>query len=215
MAVHIRHKVNTRIDGLKRANRYLEEELGKAGVRIGRHVQGKVRQKQRIDTGQERNRTLWQSRSRGANLRVSIYNTVVQGLVDETGATWTGTMPPSHKGSKLYNWVLRKGIASRLGGGQRRALAAFVRAESRRAGASRSDSIQAGRQAAAEATSDRDKEVLRTTFLIARAIARRGLPRPGDPLRKPFEDTRREERPAIIAMVNNAVFRSVKRVNQT
>lgn len=213
MAVRIVHKVNTRIDGLKKGNVYLAEELRKAGVKIGTHVQARVRDKQRIDTGQERKRTLWKATQRGSNLRVSIFNTVVQALVDETGAKWEGTMPPSHKGSKLYAWVLRKGIASRLGGGQRRAIAARVRADTRRAGGSAIEALLAGRAAARETTDSQDKQALRVTFLIARAIARRGLPRPGDRLRKPFEVTRKEERPRIIGIVNNAVFQSVKRMN--
>lgn len=180
MAVPIRHKVNVKIDGLKRGNRYLNQELAKAGKRIGTHLQGKVREKQRVDTGQERKRTLWRSRAKNSHLTVTVYNTVVQALVDETGARWRGTQPPSHPGSKLYAWVERKGLTSRTEG----------------------------------TTPTVGDETARVAFLVARAIGRRGLPRPGDQLRKPFETTRKEERRAVLAMVDNAIFQSVKRMNQ-
>lgn len=214
MAVRIVHKINSKIDGLKKGNIYLSEELRKAGQKIGLHLQGKVRDKQRIDTGQERRRTLFRVRqTRAALLQVSVYNTVVQALVDETGAVWSGTQPPSHAGSKLYRWVQRKGIATRASGSERRAAANTVRRTARAEGASKAEALAFGRSAA-KAVSDRaDKQILRTTFLIARAIGRRGLPRPGDPLRKPFEVTRKEERPRVLAMVNNAIFQSVKRMN--
>lgn len=215
MAVRIVHKVNVNTRGLKRGSIYIEEELRRAGVTIGSHLTGKVRAKQRIDTGQERKRTLWKSKARGSSLVVSVYNTVVQALVDETGARWRGTMPPSHKGSKLYAWVLRKGLATGLMGGQRRAIAARVRADTRRAGGSPLEALTAGRAAAKETSDSQDKQALRVTFLIARAIARRGLPRPGDPLRKPFEVTRKEERPKIVSIINAAFAKSVRRMNQT
>lgn len=213
MAVKIIHKVRVDTSGLKRGKQYIQEELSKAGVTIGSYVTGKVRAKQRVDTGQERKRTQWKSKAVGSNLRVSIFNTVVQALVDETGATWKGSQPPSHKGSKLYAWVLRKGIASRLGGGQRRAIAARVRADTRRAGGTQEEALFAGRAAAAETSASQDKQVLRVTFLIARAIGRRGLPRPGDPLRKPFEVTRKQERPKIEGIIQAAFAKSVRRMN--
>jgi hypothetical protein len=213
MAVPIKHTVKVDTTGLKRGKQFIQEELAKAGVTIGTHLTGKVRAKQRIDTGAERKGTQWKSRAVGSSLRVNVSNRLVQALVDETGARWSGSMPPFHAGSKLYKWVIRKGIASRLSGGQRRAVSARVRSNSRRAGASREESIAAGRQAVQETEAGREANIRSVTFLIARAISRRGLPRPGDPLRRPFEVTRNEERPFIVRTVNAAFARSVRRIN--
>lgn len=213
MAVRIVNKINVRIDGLRRANIFLAEELGKAGEKIGRHLQGKVRGKQRIDTGQERRRTLYKVNARGTNLTVSVYNTAVQALVDETGAKWRGRMPPYQRGSKLFAWVVRKGIARSFSGSERRYIASFYRTEARKAGAGKAEAKQAGRSGLKDALGEQDRQAESVSFLIARAISRRGLPRPGDPLRKPFETTRKEERPAVFAFVDAAVIRSVNRVN--
>ncbi len=213
--VQIIHKVNVKADGLKRGNFFLTEELGKAGNRIGKYLQDRVREKQRIDTGQERKRTLYRvKQSRQLPLQVSVYNTVVQGLVDETGATWRGKMPPYRKGSKLFAWVMRKGIARSFDPNERRYIATYHRTEARRAGADKETARQAGRAALKDALNEQDRLAESVTFLVARAISRRGLPRPGDPLRKPFETTRKAERPKIVAMVNAAIFASVKRMNE-
>ncbi len=214
MAVRIVHKVNVKTDGLKRSNVFLRDELSKAGVQIGQHLQRSVRAKQRIDTGEERRRTLFRSRMSGAtNLSVSVFNTVVQALVDETGARWVGSMPPSHPGSKLFGWVSRKGFVPRIGRAARRNIRAFASADARRAGADRAGRAAAAREAVGAAMSRREREIAGIAFLIARSIARRGLPRPGDVLRKPFETTRKEERRRVEAMVEGAIFRSVKRIN--
>lgn len=209
----ITHKVKVDTTGLKRGKQYIQEELAKAGVTIGSHLTGRVRAKMRVDTGAERRGTKWVSRAVGSSLRVVVSNNLVQAAVDETGAKWSGSMPPYQPGSRLYRWVIRKGIASRLGGGQRRAISARIRSESRRAGASREEAIAAGRQAVQETEAGREANIRSVTFLIARSIARRGLPRSGDALRRPFEVTRNEERPFIIRTVNAAFAKSVRRIN--
>lgn len=214
MPVRIRQKVNISIPGVKSGVMILSDELGKAGPIIGRHLQAKVREKQRLDTGEERRNTLWRSRVRGTNLLVSTYNTKVQALVDETGARWRGTMPPSHPGSKLFSWVSRKGLAPKIGPAARRNIRAFAREDARRAGAGRAGQNRAANEAVEAALGGRDKEVARVAFAVARSIARRGLPRPGDPLRKPFEATRKEERPAIVRMVRAAVSNAATRINK-
>lgn len=196
--IPIRHKVNVRAPGLKRANEFLRVEVAKSLRTAGGLLQRKVREKQRVDTGQERRRTLV---SGVKNLRrgigISVYNTVIQGLVDETGATWSGGQPPSHPGSKLYKWVQRKGIANRMQPGARAAV--------RQA---------AGGRAAANASKRLASNLRSVTFLIARAIGRRGLPRPGDPLRKPFEVTRREQARNVTLLINAGVQRAVQRANK-
>lgn len=213
MPVPIRHKVNVEIPGLKQANRYLKEELFRAADRIGKRLQDKVRSRQRKDTGQERARTLYKvySRKGGFNVFLSVYNTSIQGAVDETGAI--PHFPPYRIGSRLYHWVLRKGLADRLGGGQRRAIAAYVRAEARASGATPEEAKQAGRQAAKETSDSFDKRAQGVAFVVARAISRRGLPRPGDPLRKPFETTRNDSVQMINTIFNFATLIAVKRVN--
>jgi hypothetical protein len=101
---------------------------------------------------------------------LSVYNTVVQALVDETGAR--PHFPPYRKGSKLFAWVSRKGLGGRkLLTSQARAIGQLL-----------------GKGAVKQINLDVDKQTERVSFLIARAISRRGLPRPGDPLRAPFKD---------------------------
>lgn len=171
--VKIRHKINVDTPGLNNANHYLEEELKRAGDKVGSRLQTLVRQKQRIDTGQERRRTQYKviSRRGELNVKVSVYNTVVQALVDETGAK--PHFPPYKQGSKLYGWVLRKGLASE----------------------------------------DNPKKAQAVSFLVARAISRRGLPAPNDPLRKPFETTRKDADNMVRTIFNFATLKAVKRVN--
>lgn len=213
MAVRIVQKINVRIPGLKKGVEYLADELRRAGNRIGPYLQAKVRIKQRLDTGQERRRTVYRVGGRGTNVTISVYNTVVQALVDETGAKWGGSMPPYRAGSKLFAWVLRKGIARSFSGSERKYIATFYRTQARRAGAGQEEARQAGRAGLKDALNEQDRQAERVSFLIARSISRRGLPRPGDPLRKPFETTRKEERGAVIAMTNAAVVRAVNRMN--
>lgn len=214
LPVHIVHKVNVKTPGLGKGIKILREELLKAGRRIGPYVQGKVRAKQRIDTGQERRRTVYKvTQTSRVPLLVSINNTVVQALVDETGAKWGGKMPPYQIGSKLFSWVQRKGLARSFSGRERKYIASFGRKAARDAGASREEAKAEGRAYLKEAVDTAEKQAERVSFLVARSIARRGLPRPGDPLRKPFEVTRKEERPRIVGMIDAAVARAANRIN--
>lgn len=217
MPVNIRHKVNVEIPGLKKLNVYLAGELRGAAFKVGYKLQEDVRAIQRKDTGQERARTVFRvtSRSGGLNVLLRVYNDTIQGNVDETGAK--PHFPPYKAGSKLYQWVLRKGLAegskTRLGGQQRRAISARVRADARAGGASRAEATLAGRQAVKDTAARLDKQVESVSFLIARAISRRGLPRPGDPLRKPFETVRRKSDNMIRTIFNFATLKAVKRAN--
>lgn len=217
MPVIVRQKVNVKIPGLKKLNPYLGEELKRAAYHVGDRLQELVRGKQRIDTGQERRRTVYKvtSRKGGLNVLLSVYNTSIQGAVDETGAK--PHFPPYRRGSKLFAWVIRKGLAvrerNRLGGGQSRAISARVRADARRAGATREEAKEAGRQAVRETVERFYKQAESVSFMIARSISRRGLPRPGDPLRKPFETTRKQADNMIRTIFNFATLKAVKRVN--
>lgn len=206
-------KVNVKIPGLKKGAGILREELGKAGPIIGVHVRDAVRGKQRIDTGEERRRTIYRVEQKTSLLTINVFNTVVQALVDETGAKWSDRMPPYKEGSKLFAWVVRKGIARTFSGRERKFIAGFHRTDALRAGASKEQAKQAGRAGLKDALDEQNRLVEQTTFLIARSIQRRGLPRPGDALRKPFETTRKEERPYIFATVNGAVEAAVNRIN--
>lgn len=217
MPVSIRHKVNVEIPGLKKANPYLAEELKRAAYHLGDHLQASIRSIQRKDTGAERRATVYRvtTRKGGINVLLRVYNDTIQGAVDETGAK--PHFPPYKQGSKLFGWVLRKGLAetskTRLGGGQRRAIAARVAADARRQGATKQEATQAGRDAVKATANRLDKQAESISFLIARSISRRGLPRPGDPLRKPFETVRKKSTATIKTIFNFATLKAVKRVN--
>lgn len=167
------YKVRVNTPGIDQAPEiysfYIERHLEK----LGEELVGDVRREQRKDTGQERERTRYAITRRvrgGLTFRLSVYNTVVQALVDETGAR--PHFPPYRKGSKLFAWVSRKGLGGRkLLTSQARAIGQLL-----------------GKGAVKQINLDVDKQTERVSFLIARAISRRGLPRPGDPLRAPFKD---------------------------
>lgn len=211
--VDIVQKVNVKIPGLKAGVEILNQELRFAGSRIAVYVQGKVRDKQRNDTGEERRRTVYRISQAGSFLSVSVFNTVVQGLVDETGAVFKDKMPPWRAGSNLYAWVQRKGISRSYDPRERRYIASFYRTEARRAGASQEEALHAGRAGLKDAVDEEVRKAESTTFAIAKSIQRRGLPRPGDALRKPFETTRKQERANIFRMVEVAVQNAATRIN--
>lgn len=214
MPVKVTRRVNVKIPGLKNANQYLAEELRRAAFHIGDRLQESIRAKQRIDTGQERRRTVYDVKVKGkGNLNVSlrVYNTVIQALVDEFGAK--PHFPPYKKGSKLYGWVIRKGLAARLTPSARAAVKRAVVKGAKEAGAFKNEARIIGKFAADRAAARADKKIEGVAFAIAKSISRRGLPRKGDPLRKPFDTTRKQSINMINTIFNFAVLKAVKRVN--
>lgn len=213
--VQIRHKVNIVTPGLKALPEILIAEYFTASRHTGEYLRGKVRAKQRIDTGQERRRTDFRiKQSKRGNFVVSVSNTVVQALVDETGATWRSKIPPWRAGSKLFRWAQRKGLVRSLGGGQAKAIASFVRKQARADGANKQEARQAGRDAVKDTESRINAGAEWQVHKLAVRIAERGLPRPGDPLRKPFETTRKQEAKVVRELYISATQRAIKKSNQ-
>lgn len=221
MPVGFRYPIRVSAPGLKEAPEiygfYIERHLHK----LGDDLRADVREEQRKDTGQERERTRIKVTSRrGGMLRsLSIYNTSIQAAVDETGAR--PHFPPYKQGTKLYGWVQRHNIGGGvLLGSQRRGIAAQGRASTRAELRGRFNEdlrklfIRAGGQAAVAATQARlDKQTERVSFLIARAQSRRGLPRPGDALRAPFKDVEARRRQYIRGSFALPFALATKRVN--
>ena len=213
MPVNIRHKVNVTIPGLKKANSYLSQELNRAAFKVGDRLQELVRKKQRIDTGEERRRTLYRvtSRKGGLNVLLSVYNTSIQGNVDETGAK--PHFPPYKQGSKLFAWVSRKGLANTRSRDTINARAKATRARVRESGGDNEARKAAGAFRRGRDAQINARRIESVAFLVARAISRRGLPRPGDALRQPFEKTRAESENMIRTIFQFATLKAVKKVN--
>ena len=213
MPEDVRFKLNVSIPGIEAGDDILAQEFNRAGLKTARHLQSKIREKARLDTGEERRNTLYKVLTRKTVTMVSVYNRKIQAFVDETGAIFNGKLPPWREGSKLFGWVERKGFVEPVLGSQTRAIAAFVRAEALRSGASREEAKLLGRQTVRDAETSRKRQLESTSFLIARAIARRGLPRPGDPLRKPYETTRDQERGTVQRFFQFAADTAANRIN--
>jgi hypothetical protein len=179
--IYIGYKVKVSVPGIDQAPEiyafYIERHLEK----LGDALREEIRSEQRRATGAEQAATRYKviNRGRGAGLsfRLTVFNEKVQALVDETGAK--PHFPPYKIGSSLWRWVKLKGLGQDISKGERRYLSPR---EARGVGR-----IQ-GKGAAAEHRALVDKQIERVSFVIARAISRRGLPRPGDPLRAPFKD---------------------------
>jgi hypothetical protein len=186
------------IPGLSAAQAILTNEMQAVGQKIGKEGVRRITRIQRIASGEERRRTKFRVVTRKGQLNVELYNTVIQAAVDETGAK--PHFPPYKAGSPLFRWVSRKGLASRPSRQTRQAASRGLRG------------VEA-RVAANQDAANRVKQIERISFLIARAISRRGLPRPGDKLRKPFETVRRGFDAYATGEIAKATTRAVNRIN--
>lgn len=176
--IETRLKVKVETPGLLRGAEIYAEEYVRTFQHVLRTLQNDVRELQREDTGDERERTKTRiiTRGRGGFIIVgNVFNTSIQAAVDETGAK--PHFPPWRKGSKLFRWVQRKGMGQDITKGEARYL-------STREARSVGQFLGAG--AVKEHNLDVDKQVERVSFKIALKQSRRGLPRPGDVLRQPF-----------------------------
>lgn len=200
----VRYNARVRLDikGIEIAPEVLRRELKVHAKQMGAILQARVREVQRVDTGRERRAT--KVRVRGgysSSLVLSVYNDIVQGLVDETGAV--KHFPPWRRGSSLFRWVERKGMgpAAIPKGGAR----AFNQAN--------------GRGAAKKYRDSRIDEIERISLRIARRQAglipgkRGGLPRPGDRLREPFKTTAKAQRNYIYNSWGEPVDRAISFIN--
>lgn len=199
MPVKIKTIIKPDIPGLKSAEGILAQEYAKAGLTIGEEGIKRVRKLQRIDTGQERRRTAYRIASRKTQINVELYNTSIQAAVDETGAK--AHFPPYKAGSNLFRWVSRKGLAPKPTRQTRQEASRGLRGVEAR--------VTANKDAAR-----RVKQIESISFLIARAISRRGLPRPGDPLRSPFATVSKTFGAYSRKVIDRATFQAVSRINK-
>lgn len=208
-------QVRVRVDvpGLLAAERMLAAEFARAAQKVGEELQSRIRPKQSHDTGQNRRRTQIKVVSRtGARVSVSVYNTTIQANVDETGAK--PHFPPFKIGSKLFRWVQRKGISSRITSSARASARRFGQTAARAAGANNDDARAAGRAASNRAAMSADKKTQSIAFLIARAQSRRGLPRPGVAIKQPFAIVARQSVNFVQRSFDFAAALAVVRINR-
>lgn len=185
---------------LREAETVFAQEVGAAFTQLGRDLAERVRSKMREDTGAEKRNV--RSRVTGSGFRKAlvVYGDKAQTHVDEYGRRAGAKMPPWRRGSVLFKWVGRKGIgageiAAAREQGQRRSLR-------RRPGISQAGFDRAGARGA-------NKVQERISFLIARKIARRGIP-----AGKPFERTKQESAQLIRAAADGAISKGVERLNR-
>lgn len=196
--IYIGYKVKADVPGIDQAPEvyafYIRRHLDK----LGDALREEIRSEQRQDTGQERSRTQYKVTTirGGMSFRLLVFNSVVQALVDETGAR--PHFPPYRKGSKLYAWVRRHGLADETqvsfttGGHTQPVL---------------------DRKGAPKVIKAEPDEIERVSFLVARAISRRGLPRPGDVLRAPFKDVYSNRRDLIARSFTTPFALATARIN--
>lgn len=196
MAVPILNRVNIYIPGLERGSILLALALRTEAERQATRLEGQVKIRQRMATGEERRKTTSRITQKETYLKLRVYNPSIQAAVDETGAV--PHFPPYKRGSKLFKWVERKGLGGHV----------LTIAQARGLGQ------HLGKGAAKEYRDEQARITERVSFLIARAQSRRGLPRPGDPLRKPFEATTISERRNIYEGFKAAIYRGVNSINK-
>lgn len=209
-----RVKVAVKIDapGLLSAEAILAQELAGAGKVVGGEGVKRVQRLQRKDTGEEQRRTRYKVVNRKTQLNVELYNTSIQGAIDETGAK--PHFPPFKAGSSLFRWVSRKGLAMRPGRGLRQAAASAFRARTSELNLSRQERTIGGRVAANRAAANAVKRIEGISFAIAKAQSRRGLPRPGDPLRRPFETVSKPFGAYSTRVFDGAARKATARINR-
>jgi hypothetical protein len=206
----VKYKIKKNTPGLDKANAILSQEYLKAAEKIGIEGVRQIRLLQRIDTGKERARTSYRIKNLITQVNIEFYNTIIQAAVDETGTV--PHFPPYKAGSDLFRWVLRKGFKPTPK--QSRGTATRIgRAQAKAAGLDKGSVKVAGRVAANRAADRAVKEIESISFLIARAISRRGLPRPGDPIRKPFGTFLRKAPNFSYLTFNAATGKGVSRIN--
>jgi hypothetical protein len=199
----IRYSTKIDLDGIVKypltSEMYLRRYLG--GV-LGGKLADDVRALMRESSGAEKKSVKTQILGRGfasgGGLALSVYSTLIQSFVDETGAKWKGKMPPSKAGTPLYKWALREGIIGELLVSQARAIGQLL-----------------GKGAGGEAREDQKKRNERVTYAIALSIKRRGLPRPGDKLRAPFKTVHKREEANIVAGIRAALFSATDQANRS
>lgn len=199
------------VGNLSQADQMMASELASVAPRISVRLINGVKSRMRKDTGAEQKSVHAVVAVKGRNLTISVRSERAAALVDEEGRRPGAKRPPSQFGSRLYYWVLRHNFvgATSLKTGKR-----TFRFERRLNAAIPDERPGAG---AAKVQLTPSESARRRAQKIARAIAEkihlRGLPRSGDPLRRPFYETYRAERTWIIDTIYAARDRVVRLLN--
>lgn len=204
-------RVRARYSGnFSQAQTVIDSEIAsELAMTVAPRVMATIRSKMRRDTGDEQRSPQTEITTRPGRIVMRTFSRKVQAIVDEGGRAAGKPAPPSHRGSRLYFWVLRRGFvgATSLRTGRR-----TFRFERPGFALRRDDE---GRRRRVPVT--RQQAAFRRAERIARAIAiqikRRGLPRPGDELRQPFARTAVELRAWIESRVRAAYERGAQRLN--
>jgi hypothetical protein len=128
--------------------------------------------------------------------RLIVRGTLPQTNVDERGRN-PGGFPAWKINSPLYEWAEGIGILpAEMLTSQRRALAQIL-----------------GKEGLRSELDKQQRENESTVFLIARAINERGLPRPGDELRRPFATTMAETQEEILRGLRDLKYEAAREIN--
>jgi len=234
MPIPLRFTVDYQVMSLREMRLALAESVAAGMDTLGRQLVTSVRGRMREFKGQEKRNVRYQVTGgrRDLNLELEVSGNLVQTAVDELGLR-VGVFPPWGVGSRLYEWVRKKGLhlrgtppARARGARNARAKGAshLTGGENRRAGRTYRQQPQGqlarplNRRSKAQrqtlkrnaARRKRENNIRRVAFLIARAIFERGI-RPGTP---PFAATLAANQRRIDLGMRNAVAQAVKRINR-
>jgi hypothetical protein len=187
---------------------------------LGRELTGRIRDKMREDEGREKKNVRPRITGSGYRLRLVVFGDLPQTFVDEYGRrkgtpvvravrmrsprgkeftrrvqSYTG-LPPYKRGTPLYKWAERHGFFS--GVGQAPLLASQARALGQ----------LLGREGLAEFRGNQVQRNESRAFLLARKIARDGIP-----ARRPFERTAEESQQLIRTSIDESIGKAVERLN--
>lgn len=187
---------------------------------LGRELVERIRDKMREDEGKEKKNVRPRITGSGYRLRLIVFGDLPQTSVDEYGRrkgtpivrevrmrstrgkeftrrvqSYTG-LPPYRRGTSLYKWAERHGFFS--GAGQAPLLASQARALGQ----------LLGRDGLSEFRGSQVQRNESTAFLLARKIARDGIP-----ARRPFERTAEESQGLIRRSIDESIGKAVERLN--
>lgn len=196
---------------MSQASQIAQSEIVSEMPVIGARLIRGIRERMRRDTGDEQQSVNAVVTASNARISTSVRSSKVQAIIDEEGREADKAQPPSRRGSRLYAWVLRKGFlgATSIKTGKR------TFRFTKRGYALLRDTATGKLSIKVPLTPSQTayRRAERIAYGIALSIKRRGLPRPGDPLRAPFLRTFEAERAWMISRVFAARDRIVARLN--
>lgn len=198
---------------LRKAPQVLQKHFKGGLLAVGKRLEASAARRMRKDTGASIKSLTTRVRIKsGINMELIVFSTLIQAFVDAYGLR-RGVFPDFRVNSKLYNWVKRRfrGIPNR----QVRTVGtpAGPRAVTRR----RIKRINRGKRvrrptavvSARTRSRVRNTNIKRLTFLVARAIYRRGIAATRWP-----KHTLEANRTRIVREMQNAISRAVNEINR-